>query len=251
MTRTFHAAFLIPLLATLAAMAQSPQQLIVLSEQGSQKLPLVEALRVVGLHLKGGFVSFGVDISGETEPEVDINMPDTDLADALHRIVSQIPGYASEFVSAHVVEIYPAQEHADPDDPLNLPIPAFSVRSVTATAVLSSPPSYIPELGSYLARFRPPVEESKAGAGCGHFTSALGSDALGVSVSLSGRTVRQILDAVAEADAILSVSPPPPFFRLYPVGWVHRTRIDPKLGVVHTWSAMSFAPHDWKLYAPR
>jgi len=241
------------LLLTIAAsaVAQTSRELRVLSEQGSGKLPLVQALRVIGLHLKGGFVSFGVDLSGETEPEVDVNMPDTDLVEALHRVVSQIPGYTSEFISEHVVEVYPAKERADPDDPLNLPVHEFSVHGVTATAILSSPPGYIPELAGYLASRQRPEGGDSAQAECGHFASILGSDALGVSVSLSGRTVRQILDAVAEADASLPASPSPPSFRLYPVGWVHRRRIDPKLGVVHVWSAVSFAPHDWRVYAPK
>jgi len=242
---------LLLLIVALSTMAQSPRELRVLSEQGSDKLPLVQALRVIGLHLRGGFVSFGVDVSGETEPEVDINMPDTDLADALRRVVSQIPGYTSEFISQHVVEIYPAKERADPDDPLNLPARGFSVSDVTATAILSSPPAYIPELEGYLAAQQRAGDRGSTQAGCGHFTSLLGSDALGISVSLSGRTVRQILDAVAEADASLPASPSPPSFRLYPVGWVHKRRLDPKLGVVHIWSAVSFAPHDWRIYAPK
>jgi hypothetical protein len=231
-------------------MAQSPQQLHVISEQGSGKLPLVQALRVIGLHIKGGFVSFGVDISGETEPEVDINMPDTELADALNRVISQIPGYASTFVSQHVVEIYPIKGHGDPNDPLNLPIREFSVHNLPAMTILSSPPTYIPELNDYLARGQQ-KPEGNTDVGCGHFTSILTSDVLGVNLIVGGKTVRQVLDAIAEADASLPGSPAAPSFRSYPVGWVHKTHVDPKLGIVHTWSAVSFAPHDWRLYAPK
>lgn len=42
----------------------SAQQLHVLSIQSDRKLPLTQALRIVGLHLKDGFVSFGVDNPG-------------------------------------------------------------------------------------------------------------------------------------------------------------------------------------------
>jgi len=221
------------------AVAQTPGQLQVTSIQYDHKLPLTEALRVIGLELKGGFVSFGVDVSGEAEREVDVNMPDTNLGDALQRITSQIPGYASEIVSEHVVEIYAAKERANPDDPLNLPIREFSVKGVPATMILSSPTRYIPELKDNLAKRHSELD-------CGSIGPGLGSDAAGVSLFLTGRTVRQILDAVAEADAVLQS---PSRLRLVPVGWVHKRRNDAKLGVIHTWSAMSFAPHNWKSYA--
>jgi hypothetical protein len=221
--------------------AQAPAPLRVTSVRYNHKLPLVEALRTIGLHVKGGFISFGVDISGETEPEVYVDIPDTDLNDALKRITSQIPGYASEIISEHVVEIYAAKERANQDDPLNLPIREFSVKDVPAAMILSSPTRYIPELKDYLSKHHSEL-------GCGSIGPGLGSGALGVTLSLTGRNVRQVLDSVAEADAVLPTSQR---LRLYPVGWVHRRRNDAKLGLVDTWSAVSFAPHDWKLYAPK
>lgn len=227
-------------------MAQNPKELQVVSNHGGPKLPLTEALRIIGLHLKGGFVSFGVDISGDTEPEVDIDMPDTNLGDALQRITSQIPGYTSEVVSEHVIEIYSAKELSDIENPLNVLIREFSVKDVPATQILSTPTRYIPELKDYLSKDR--KENAQAGQGCGSLGPGLGSNAVGVTLYLAGRTLRQILDAVAEADARLPISPPP-HFRLYPSGWVHRRRLDAKLGSVDTWSSMSFAPHDWKIYA--
>jgi hypothetical protein len=227
-----------------SGIAQIPKELKVLSNQGSPKLPLVKALRVIGLHLKGGFVSFGVDISGETEPEVDINMPDTPLADALQRITSQIPGYTSEFISEHVVEIYAAKERADRDDPLNLPVREFSVKDVPAFMILSLPTRYIPELKVYLSKDHKVHSE----LACGSIGPGLGSFTPGVTLSLTGRTVRQILDEVSEADAVLPASSSPSNIRMYPAGWVHRRKNDAKLGVVDTWSSMSFAPHDWKQY---
>src|SRR5260370_10790754 len=215
--------------------AQAPRQLHVTSTYYDHKVPLTEALRVIGLHLKGGFVSFGVDISGNTEPDVDVDIPDTDLREALDRITSQIPGYTSEFISEHVIEIYAVKERADPDDLLNLPVREFLVKDVPAAMILSSPTRYIPELKDRLAKHRSEL-------GCGSIGPGLGSDALGVTLFLTGRTVRQILDAVAEADAVLQSSSLP---RLVPVGWVHSQKNDTKLGVVDIWSAISFAPHDW------
>jgi len=175
-------------------------------------------------------------------------MPDTNLGDALQRITSQIPGYTSEFVSEHVVEIYSAKERANIESPLNLPIREFSVKDVPATQILSAPTRYIPELKDYLSKDRK-ENNAQGGQGCGSLGPGLGSNAVGVTLFLTGRTLRQILDAVAEADARLPISPPPPHFRLYPSGWVHKRRLDAKLGLVDTWSSMSFAPHDWKIYA--
>jgi hypothetical protein len=230
--------------------AQDPKQLQVISNHGGPKLPLTDALRVIGLHLKGGFVSFGVDISGDTEPEVSIELPDTNLGDALRRITSQIPGYTSEFVSEHVVEVYSAKERANVESPLNLPIREFSVKDVPATQILSMPTRYMPELKDYLSKGRK-ENNAQAGQGCGSLGPGLGSNAAGVTLFLAGRTLRQILDAVAEADASLPISSSPPHFRLYPSGWVHKRRLDAKLGLVDTWSSMSFAPHDWELYAAK
>lgn len=242
MTRILFVLILLTSSAVAVGSAQiAPEQLQVTSIHYDHKLPLTEALRIVGLHAKGGFVSFGVDIAGDTEPEVDVSMPDTTLGDALRRITSQITGYASEAISEHVVEIYSAGERASRDDPLNLPIREFSIKGVPATMILSSPTRYIPDLKNYLS-------SQHSELGCGSIGPGLGSDALGVTLFITGRTVRQILDAVAEADAALPISQR---LRLDPVGWVHRRKADAKLGVVHTWSAMSFAPHDWRLYAAK
>jgi hypothetical protein len=220
----------------------TPERLQVTSIFYDHKEPLTAALRIVGLHLKGGFVSFGVDIGGNAEPEVDVSMPETTLGDALRRITSQAPGYGSEVVSNHVIEIYgPADRSANQDDPLDLPIREFSVKDVPAMMILSSPPRYLPDLKSYLSKQHNEVQ-------CGSIGPGLGSDAMGVTLFMTGRTVRQILDAVAEADASL---PNSQRFRMEPAGWVYRRKHDPKLGVIHTWSPMSFAPHDWRLYVAK
>jgi hypothetical protein len=237
--------------AAISGSAQTARQLQVTSIQYDHKLLLTDALRVIGLNLKGGFVSFGVDISGEAEPEVDVNMPETNLADALQRITSQIPGYTSEIVSEHVVEIYAAKDRANPDDPLNLPIHEFTLKDVPATTILSSPTQYIPELNAYLSKDHNDDHKDHPELGCGSFVSRMTSEAPGVTLFLTGRTVRQILDAVAEADAVLPALMRSQHLRPYPSGWVHRRKNDPKLGVVDTWSAMSFAPHDWKLYVAK
>jgi len=236
--------------ATPTGTAQTPGQLRVTSIQYDHKLSLTEGLRVIGLHLKGGFVSFGVDISGETEPQVDVNMPDTDLGDALRRITSQIPGYASEFISEHVVEVSASKDRANPESILNLPIREFSVKDTPAKMIFSSPTKYIPELKYYLSKGSDEPRDHPQ-LGCGYFVSKMGSDVLGVTLSLTGQSIRQILDAIAEADASLPAQPTSPRFRAEPVGWVYKRTKDLKFGVVDTWSAMSFAPHDWKLYAPK
>src|SRR5215469_9394164 len=198
MKRIFVFALLFLSGSILAGTAQTAKQLKVASIQSSHRLPLTEALRTVGMHLRGGFVSFGVDLP-EVEPEVDANMPDTILGDAVQRLTSQIPGYSAEFVSDHVVEVY-AKSSADPSDPLNLPVRRFSVKSVPAAQILSAPSQYIPELKDYLSVDSERHDEH-LGKACGRFTSTMGSYAVGVSLFLTGRTVRQILDAVAEADA--------------------------------------------------
>jgi len=227
------------------AVPQSARDLRVSAIQYNQKLPLVEALRVIGMHIQGGFVSFGVDISGVSEPRVDVTTPETDLVDALQRITSQLPGYTSEFVSDHVVEVYSAKDRVDPENPLNLPIRQFSVVGVPASQILSVPTRYIPELKDYLSKHHSPL-------GCGSIGPGLGSDALGVTLFLTGRSVRQILDAVAEADAVLPLpTANSKRVRLNPVGWVHVRKNDTKLGIVDVWSSTWFAPLNWRLYASR
>lgn len=238
--------------ATLRVSAQTQSQLEVTAIRRDRPVPLVEALTILGLHLKGGFVSFGVDVYGETDPEVDVNMPDTNLGDALRRITSQTPGYTSEFVSEHVVEIYSTQERLRGDDPLNLPIREFSVKGMPAFMILSLPTKYLPELKEHLSKDRGEHSE----LGCGSLGPGLGSYALGITLALTGRTVHEIFDAVAEADALLPVIPDsphssPPSFRMPPSGWVHRRKNDPKLGIVDTWSSATFVPHDWKLYVAK
>jgi hypothetical protein len=240
----------LPFSAVASGTQRLPSQLRVSAIRYDHKLPLVEALRVIGLHVKGGFVSFGIDIFGNTEPEVDLDMPDTTLADALLRITSQIPGYASEVVSEHVVEIYAARERVNQEYPLNLPIREFSVKDTLAMTILSSPAQYIPDLQAYISKDQKNLKD-RSNLGCGRLTSNLKSNAVGVTLSLTGRTVRQILDAVAEADATLPVSTSSSRLRLYPVGWVHRRTNDGNVGTSDTWSSMSFAPHNWKLYATK
>jgi hypothetical protein len=177
-------------------------------------------------------------------------MPDTNLGDALQRIISQIPGYGSEFVSEHVVEIHSAKERANVENPLNLPIREFSVRDVPATQILSAPTRYLPELKDYLSRDRK-ENNPQAGQGCGSLGPGLGSNALGVTLALTGRTVRQVLDAVAEADADIPLSSGSKRPSLYPTGRVHKRIYDAKLGAVDVWSSTSFAPHDWELHAAK
>src|ERR1700751_719385 len=111
---------------------QSPSQLRVSAVRYSEKLALVDALRVVGLHVLGGFVSFGVDIPTPTEPLVEVDIPDTTLPDALQRITSQVPGYTAEIVSEHVVEVYPGAERGNEDYPLNLSVREFSAKDSLA-----------------------------------------------------------------------------------------------------------------------
>jgi hypothetical protein len=193
----------------------------------------------VGIRVKGGFTSFGIVVR-EPEPEVQVYLPDeTNLGTAVQRIISQVPGYTYQTVSAHLIDVYPASILSEQDDPLNLFVADIRLAGNSAMDVFSNPYRFIPQLKALRDRDKP-VQA------CGNIGPGLGSASPKLDIALPGVTVRQILDAVAVADAasaLTSQANPP---RL-PVGWVLRSRTDPQTGKrVDDWSFMAAVPRNWR-----
>lgn len=229
------------LLTSFAGAAKSPSELVVLHVPAAQKVPLTAALSQIGLHVQGGYVVFGVDIRGENEPVIDLNLEDqTSLSQALNQVVSQLHGYNYEFVSNHVVDIFPADRRADPNDILNLSVSEFQVSDQPAMNILSQPQRFIPELKRYLIG-------GKTSKTCGSLGPGIGSFGSEVTLNLRHTTVKDILDAVAVADSVLSAHLRD---HTQPIGWIHREIDDPRAGTTHTWSFLSTVPHGWEKFMP-
>jgi hypothetical protein len=230
-------AFLLLFCATTLA-AQRPTILMVRSIPTPHKVILTEALSQIGSQIKNGFTSFGIVIEGD-EPEVDLYLPEeTTLSTALQRIVSQLPGYTFEPVSAHLIDVYPKRVVLDAADPLNLRVAKLQIGGVSAMDVFSNPYQFIPELKALR-------DKGKVVKACGSLGPGLGSDRSPVEITLENATIKQILDAVATASALSAlqgksgtVDPP--------AGWVLRSQTDQKTGTrSDTWSFVVTVPREW------
>lgn len=205
----------------------------------AHKTTLTQALGEIGLRIQDGFTSFGV-VFVAPEPVVEVYLPEaTSLDDAVQRIVSQVPGYAYEAVSAHLIDVYPSSVRSDPKDPLNLRVANVRLAGIPAMDLFANPARYIPELKSWR-------DKDKPLQGCGSLGPGLGSESsAGIELDLHNVTVKQILDAVAVADSSLleltSRRTQPP------VGWVLRWQTDPATGKQKDeWSFMVTVPRNWR-----
>jgi hypothetical protein len=204
------------------------------------KVALSEALGVLGTSIRGGYVLFGIDMRSVPEPQVELSIGEaTPLGVALAQIVGQARGYGYQSVSEHVIEVYALQESRDPADMLNIRVEKFSLQNVAAMNILANPPRYIPELKEYQLK-------GKTVQACGSIGPGLGSDGPGISLDLHNVTIRDILNAVTEADAnvVEHVT-----LHDLPVGWVHKLEPDQEGHAVDTWSFLSPVPHDWETYS--
>src|SRR6266851_5703281 len=117
------------------------------------KLPLSQALALLGTRVQNGYVSFGIDLRNTPEPEVELKITEpTPLDIALTEILGQVRGYGYQPISEHVIEVYPVEERSDPADLLNLRVDNFVVKNETATNIFSKPTRFIPELRNYLLK---------------------------------------------------------------------------------------------------
>lgn len=206
------------------------------------KLPLSQAIAQLGTRVQGGYMSFGIDVRENPEPEVELKIAQpVGLGVALAQILSQANGYAYQPISEHVIEVYPVRESSDPSDLLNMRVREFAAKREPATNIFSKPARFIPELNDYFLK-------GKTMQACGSIGPGLASAGPGISLDLRGMTLRQILDAVAEADATLAAH-----YQKHdlPVGWIHKLRTDQEGKTVHVWSFLSTVPHDWERYMPQ
>lgn len=202
-------------------------------------VPLSRALSLVGIEVSSGYVLFGIEVHlmNGREPSVNLNVPPgSTLGDALGLVLRQLPEYRFEVVPPHVITVYPLGATADPDDLLNLGVPAFDVVDKQADAILSRPQEFVPALNLRLS-------PSLAGAHRprGYICCGLSSEAPGVTLHLRNVTVRQLLNATSEASGSL----PPPYS---PLGWVCFVQREPKspTGRKYSWAVIGTAPHDWR-----
>lgn len=202
-------------------------------------LPLTRALGDIALHVSDGYVLFGIDLGSDSEPAVTVCVPDsTSLGVALSQIMSQARGYTFQVASKHVIDIYPI-EVAAADDVMDIQVRHFAVTNEPAMNILSRPSRFVAELKDYLAAGK---RDQKA---CGTLGPGISSGGPGVTLELEGTTLRRVLDAVAEADAQLANHGKD---HSVPVGWVHRTKVDPKTGPEQEWSFISTVPHGWERF---
>jgi len=224
-----------------ACFATQPTSLIVSPVSVEHKVTLSQALGQIGVRVQGGYVLFGIDIPRVPEPEVDLKIVDpTSLGTALGHIVGQLEGYGFRTISDHVIEVYSIREFLDPADVLNLHVGHFVVANRPAGDIFSKPASFIPELRNHIL-------QGKAVQACGSIGPGLSSAGPGITLELHEATLREVLDAVAESDAVLLAHI---YTHTSPVGWVHRVRIDKKGNFVDAWSVLSTVPHGWEHNIP-
>lgn len=208
-----------------------------------KEVPLATALSEAGTRVRNGYVLFGLEmrLKNGKLPVVNLNVhPGSTLGVVLAQISRQLPGYEFNVVSEHLINIHPARTVEAKDDPLNFHVTHFDVANEMPDSIISRPQDFIPELNQRLAAKRAHAEPS------GYIGPGLRSVGPTVTLHLSNVTVREILNAVAEATGEF-----PPQYA--PFGWVYSLEPDPKLpgGGKHTWGVLWSAPHDWKQEAER
>jgi hypothetical protein len=174
-----------------------------------------KALTEVGVLAQDGYVLYGIELhpTGDTEPAVKLALKQTaTVGEALRQIFDQLPGYRFETVSEHLINVYPEGAKDDAGDVLNTLISEFNVSNEPPGNVQAHPEDFMPELRKRLmpgaADLSPP------------FGRGLRSAGPGITLHLSGRTVREILNAVTEAQ---TVQMPPDW---PPAGWLYVEKPD-------------------------
>lgn len=201
-------------------------------------VPLNQALSELAVQVRGGYVLFGVEIwlLESTEPKVDLNLPaGSTLGAALRQVFRQLPTYTFEVVSEHVIDVYPLERKDDPNDALNLRVDRFEFNR-EPDWIFHDPEGTIPGLKELLLRRTtgPPLPAD------GWSEISIGVEPR-VKLSLQDVSVRQILNAVSEAEE--KYLPP-----LQPSGWLVTVRPDRTLftGGQYSWSELIGVSDVWK-----
>src|SRR5207244_12247891 len=122
-----------------------PRALTVSPVAFDHKLPLSQALALLGTRVQNGYVSFGIDLRNTPEPEVELKITEpTRLEIALAQVVGQVRGYGYQPLSEHVIEVYPVEEWSDPADVRRSRVGDFGGKTETATAIFSTPATVVP-----------------------------------------------------------------------------------------------------------
>lgn len=194
-------------------------------------IPLTRALSDLGIHVRNGYVLFGVEVHliGGKEPTVNLRLePGSNLGDSLLQIFNQLPAYRFQMVGEHLINVFPAAAKKDPHNVLNLLVDHFDVANQQPGSILSRPEDFIPELEQLLTlkrkRTGPPQPSGYGGV------RMLGTGPA-VTLHLKNVTVRQVLNAVTEAT---ENSPP----NYSPLGWIYTFQRDPtsSIGAKHSWT---------------
>jgi hypothetical protein len=229
------------LVVSTASPVPNPMTLVVAPISADNRVPLTTALGQLGTRVQGGYVLFGIDLRSNPEPQVELTVSEpTPLGAVLSQIVGQVEGYRFQAISEHVIDVYSIKEWSDPGDILNIRVGEFTVTNVPAMNIFSKPTTYIPQLKEYLLR-------GKTIQACGSIGPGLSSEGPGISLTLHGATIREILNATAEADASLAAHVQR---HNLPTGWIHKIENDTHGQPVNAWSFLSSVPHDWERYAP-
>jgi hypothetical protein len=123
--------------------------------------------------------------------------------------------------------------------PLNLRVAKVQIAGASALDVFANPYQFIPELKAQ-------KEKVKASPACGGLGPGLGSSHSKVDLALQNVTVKQILDAVAIANASSALEEKAETAHP-PVGWVLRSGVDGNTGLrKDTWSFLLTVPHGWQ-----
>jgi len=203
------------------------------------KVPFSNAFEQIGIRVRNSFVLFGVEthLRGGKELAVSLDLPPgSTVGSALQQVLRQVPDYTYEIAGRHLINVYPLGAKTDAQNVLNTVVRRFDVAGEQASSILSAPEFFIPELKRRLA---PPTEGAPGPSG--YAGRGLRGTAPPVTLHLTSVTVRQILNAIAEATEQF-----PPQYA--PLGWVYSFQPDPALpsGGKHTWAFLFCAPHNWK-----
>jgi hypothetical protein len=187
------------------------------------EVPLTLALSRIGESLAQGYVVFGIEVHLEEgrEPTVNLDVkPNTALGHALQDLFGQLPNYEFQVVGKHLINVHPVGAAHGELSMLNVRVSRFDVDGEPTAHILSYPYDFIPELRTRLA-------DPRVRGGTYHRVLSSGP---GISLHLRNVTVRQILNAVVDAQENLPAG-------WLPLGWVYSFGADPVLpvGGLHSW----------------
>jgi hypothetical protein len=196
--------------------------------QTEGRVPLTRVLTEVGYRTGPTPVVFGIELDLRTsdEPLVSLAITEvTPLKVVLDSVFAQVPDYAYEPGTKHLIHVHPKEWKPDLQNPLDIAVKRFEVTAV-ASNVLTRPEEYIDELAPY----------RKVPSG-GSVLSSMGRE---VHVRVENTTVRGVLNAVCEGNIRASISGHTLF------GWIYSVRTSETGELTHVWSAHWSGSPSWK-----